>query len=206
MACHGSNPEKVKGGFNLLSRTSTLKGGESYGEDVLIPGKGEESILFQLTTRVVEDYEMPPKEANKLSQQQSLWIRDWINAGAPWPDEASITVIQNQFAAGVKVPTSGGLDDEWTNRRYNPEHLWSYRPLTVKSPPEGVHPVDWFIDQKLKTAGLSPAPEARPRELVRRLSHGLTGLPPEPKSIQQFSRNQKQGTTQAVLELSLIHI
>ncbi|HCP39775.1 MAG TPA: hypothetical protein DIT98_18335, partial [Verrucomicrobiales bacterium] len=169
MACHGSEPEKVKGGFNMLSRTSTLKGGESYGEDVLIPGKGEESILFQLTTRVVEDYEMPPKEADKLSQQQSLWIRDWINAGAPWPDESSITVIQDQFAEGVKAPTSGGLDDEWTNRRYKPEHLWSYRPLTVKSPPEGVHPVDWFIDQKLKTAGLSPAPEARSRELARRL-------------------------------------
>ena len=36
MACHGSEPEKVKGGFNMLSRTSTLKGGESYGEDVLM--------------------------------------------------------------------------------------------------------------------------------------------------------------------------
>ncbi len=200
IACHGSDPEKVKGGFNMLSRASTLKGGESYGEDVLIPRKGEESILFQLTTRVIEDYEMPPKEADKLSQQQSLWIRDWINAGAPWPDEASITVIQNQFAEGVKAPTSGGLDDEWTNRRYSPEHLWSYRPLTVKSPPEGVHPVDWFIDQKLKTAGLSPAPEARSRELARRLSYGLTGLPPEPKSVQQLSRNQKNGSTQAVLE------
>ena len=118
----------------MLSRTSTLQGGENYGEDVLIPRKGEESILFQLTTRVVEDYEMPPKEADKLSQQQSLWIRDWINAGAPWPDKGRIKVIQNQFAEGVKAPTSGGLDDEWSNRRYNTEHLWAYRPLKVKSP------------------------------------------------------------------------
>ncbi|MDA7512862.1 hypothetical protein N8628_06305 [Verrucomicrobia bacterium] len=49
----------------MLSRASTLKGGENYGEDVLIPQKGEESILFQLTTRVVEDYEMPPQRSRQ---------------------------------------------------------------------------------------------------------------------------------------------
>ena len=200
MACHGSDPEKIKGDFDMNTKASTLKGGEGYGEDVLIPGKGDESILFQLTTRSVEDYEMPPKEADKLSQEQTWWIRDWINAGAPWPNESRIALIQDQYADGVKAPTSGGLDDEWTNRRYKPEHLWAYRPLKVESPPDGIHPVDWFIDRKMKATGLPPAPEADSTELARRLSYGLTGLPPEPKSVRQFTRGQKKNSTRAVLK------
>jgi mono/diheme cytochrome c family protein len=199
MACHGSDPEKIKGDFDMRTKASALKGGESYGDKVLIPGKGYESFLFQLTTRRVEDDEMPPKEADKLSQEQTWWIRDWINAGAPWPDEARVALIQDQFAEGVKAPTSGGLDEEWTNRRYKPEHLWAYRPLKVESPPEGVHPVDWFINQKLKATKLPPAPEAAPKELARRLSYGLTGLPPEPESIRKFTRNQQKDSTQAIL-------
>lgn len=178
MACHGTDPDKIEGHFDMRSREAMLKGGEGYGADVLIPGKGLNSFLYVATTRSEEGYEMPPKEAEKLSEQQTWWIRDWINEGAPWPDDARVAEIQNKYAEGVIVETSGGLGDDWTNRRYQKEHLWAYQPLNVVTPPLSVHPVDWFIDRKLRQIEITAAPEATPLELARRLSFGLTGLPP----------------------------
>ena len=178
LACHGDDPDEIAGGFDMRSRESMLKGGESFGRDVLLPGAGKKSFLFIATTRSEEGYEMPPKEAEQLTQEETWWIRDWINAGAPWPDEIRVEAIQNKYAEGERVRTSGGLGDDWTNRRYKPEHLWAWRPLEIDAVPENEHPVDWFIDQKLEKAGLESAPVANPIELARRLSFGLSGLPP----------------------------
>ncbi|MFP6881417.1 MAG: PSD1 and planctomycete cytochrome C domain-containing protein [Roseibacillus sp.] len=185
IACHSSDEDKkLKGGLEMSTRKLLLKGGES-GE-VLIPGNAKESLLYIATTWEDEDYEMPPKEADRLSEEHQWKIREWINAGAPWPNAKRVRELQNKFAEGEIVKTSGGLGDDWTNRRYKPEKLWAYRPLKVVTVPDGEHPVDWFVDRKLKKASLSPAPVAAPRELARRLSFGLTGLPPQPRDTKKF--------------------
>ena len=85
---------------------------------------------------------MPPKEAEKLTREQANWIRDWINEGAPWPSDERVAEIQDQYASGVAVTTSGGLSDDWTNRRYERKHLWAYQPLDVVEPPAGSHPIE----------------------------------------------------------------
>lgn len=200
LACHGDDPTKIKGELNMLSRSALIEGGEFYGDRTLIPGKGLESILYRVTTRTVEDFEMPPKEADKLTQEQTWWIRDWINAGAPWPDDARVAEIQKEFAEGEVVTTSGGLSDDWTNRRYQKKHLWAYRPLKVESVPSTAHPVDWFTALRLWRAGLAPAPAAEPRELARRLSFDLTGLPPDPKAVRDFENAFKKNEQDAVLD------
>ena len=79
--------------------------------------------------------------------------------------------------------TSKALSEDWQNRRYESEKLWAYRPLKVKKVPEGKHPVDWFVNQKLEESGLEKAPVATAHELYRRLSFGLTGLPPLPSGV-----------------------
>ena len=198
-ACHGDDPDKVEGDFNMLSRDAMLVGGEAYAGKVLIPGKGKESFLYQVTTRSVEGYEMPPKEAERLTEEQSRWIRDWINADAPWPDDKRVAEIQQAYAEGEIVATSGGLGDAWTNRRYKTEHLWAYRPLQLEAVPDGAHPVDWFINRRLREVGLEPAPAATPRELARRLSFGLTGLPAaDPAKTDQFAAEFPHNQTAAV--------
>ena len=179
LACHGADPDDIAGGFDMRSRAAMLKGGESYGREVLVPNNGKGSYLYLVTTRTVEDYEMPPKEAERLTDEQTWLIRDWIKAGAPWPDDNRVLEIQNQYASGVVVKTSGGLSDDWTNRRYEPETLWAWKPLQTVNVPTGHHPVDWFIDRQLEAKQLPAANDALPHELVRRLSFGLTGLPPE---------------------------
>lgn len=198
LACHGDDPEDIAGAFDMRSREAMLRGGESFEADVLIPGKGDASKLYVVTTRSEEGYEMPPKESEKLTEQQAWWIRDWINEGAPWPDDNRVTEIQNKYAEGVVVPTSGGLNDDWTNRRYQQKHLWAYQPLNVTDVPEDNHPVDWFINQRLQQAQLSPAGNANTIELARRMCFGLTGLPPSPDQVQDFDRRFEAAPSAAV--------
>ena len=42
-ACHGDDPKKLKGDLDMRTRESMLRGGETYEDEVLIPGKGEKS-------------------------------------------------------------------------------------------------------------------------------------------------------------------
>ena len=139
LACHGNDEAKIKGGLDLRSLAETLIGGDS-DKPALVAGQPEQSPFYLAVTRTHEAWEaMPPKEADKLSAEQIGWIKDWITAGAPWPDAAK----QKQIAAanaekwsaedGVIMPTSGGLSADWTNRRYKPEGMWAYQP--VKKPP-----------------------------------------------------------------------
>ena len=202
IACHGERPSELEGGLNMLSRDGLMRGGDAWGADVLKPGDGETSFLYIATTRTEEGFEMPPKEAEQLTPKQSRWIRDWINEGAPWPSDARIAEIQREFAAGEVVQTSGGLSDDWSHRRYEPEDLWAYRPLHQQEVPAGQHPIDWFVNRKLGEVGLAAAPHAEPREMARRLSFGLTGLPPSPDDAAQFAADFPVDSEAAVKALA----
>jgi len=132
MACHGDEPEKIKSEFDMRTRESILRGGEIFEDEVLIPSQGEKSYLYILSTRVEEDLEMPPKESDKLTNEETSWIRQWIDYGAPWPSDKRIAEIQGKYAKGEQVVTSKALSEDWQNRRYEPEKLWAYRPIITK--------------------------------------------------------------------------
>jgi mono/diheme cytochrome c family protein len=198
LACHGSDPNEIEGGLDLRSREGLLVGGEAFASEVLIAGDGEHSMLYVTTTRQESGFEMPPKEADQLTQQQQWWIRDWINAGAPWPNNDRVAKIQSQYAEGEQVLVSRALSDDWQNRRYESEKLWAYRPITSDGLTISGHPIDHFINKKLATAQLAPAPLADARTLVRRLCFGLTGLPPTPAQVQQFSTAYDNDPSSAV--------
>ncbi len=192
MACHGDEPEKIKSEFDMRTRESILRGGEIFENEVLIPGHGEKSYLYILSTRVEEDLEMPPKETDQLTDEETEWIREWIDYGAPWPSDQRIFEIQEKYAEGEKVITSKALSEDWQNRRYETEKLWAYRPIEVEKVPTGKHPIDWFVNRKLKEVGLNSAPDASAHELYRRLSFGLTGLPPQPTDVRKFEKDFKK--------------
>ena len=91
------------------------------------------------------------------------------------------------------METSGGLDGDWTSRRYKKEDLWAYQPLNdpeVPSESKLVHPVDAFINEKLDAIGLSSADPADRRKLIRRATFDLIGLPPRPEEVQAFLRDR----------------
>jgi hypothetical protein len=69
------------------------------------------------------------------------------------------------------------------------EH-WSYQPLRKNDPPKlAAHPVDGFINARLKARLLEATPEAPPRSLIRRVTFDLIGLPPSPSEITQFEES-----------------
>src|SRR5262245_36373526 len=74
------------------------------------------------------------------------------------------------------------------------ETWWSLRPLERPPVPSGEdnavrNPVDAFVRAKLKEKGLTPAPAADRRTLIRRLSFDLLGLPPAPDEIVAFGND-----------------
>ncbi|MDC0188095.1 hypothetical protein OAJ05_02685, partial [Verrucomicrobia bacterium] len=38
MACHGEEGKKIKGGLDMRTRETLLKGGDEFGDNVLVPG------------------------------------------------------------------------------------------------------------------------------------------------------------------------
>jgi hypothetical protein len=82
--------------------------------------------------------------------------------------------------------------------RYTPAERkhWSFQPRKHPQPPQFANdpwvksPIDAFILAGLKQAGLSPAPQADRRTLIRRVSFDLTGLPPTPVEIETFIKDQ----------------
>ncbi len=70
------------------------------------------------------------------------------------------------------------------------DNWWSRKPLVApKLPPENQwarNEVDRFILAKLKANDLRPSQEASSLALVRRVTHDLTGLPPNPQETEEF--------------------
>ncbi|WP_422928476.1 PSD1 and planctomycete cytochrome C domain-containing protein [Singulisphaera sp. PoT] len=155
--CHG--PGEHKAGLSLATPAGMARGGESG--PAVIPGKLDESPLWEQ----VSSGEMPPKDP--LSDDEKARLRRWIEAGAPGLPRSSAEI-------GEKV-----------------EH-WAFAPLKrpeVPALPEGTSaktPVDHFIAARLDEAGLKPAAGASRATLIRRLSFGLTGLPPTPEQVAAF--------------------
>lgn len=206
--CHGQDPEDIRGAYNLLTREGMLKGGESE-EPSLVPGKPEESPLYQAV--LWEGYEMPPKENDRLTEEETEYIRQWIAAGAPWPNEEKQleikkkewSVLENED--GVIVTTSGGLSDDWTYRRYQPEDIWAFEPISNANIDELLlndqNPIDFFVGRKLDESGLTASPAADLRTLIRRVTYDLTGLPPNPRDVVRFRKAWEQDAEAAWSDL-----
>ena len=137
MACHGDDRRRSRAILTCVRVNRFFSAEKRYEDEVLISSEGEKSFLYILSTRVEEDMEMPPKEADKLTEEQTWWIQDWINEGAPWPSEERVALIQKKYAEGEQVVTSKALSEDWQKRRYETKKLWSYRPLKVEKVPGG---------------------------------------------------------------------
>ena len=210
-ACHGEKGKKIKGDLDLTSLSTMIEGGES-SDQVLVPHFPQKSLLMTSIKWNDPDYEMPPKENDRLSDEQIEWVRKWIQLGAPWPKPE----IQKKYLLkerskpvteeGILVKTSGGLSDEWTFRRYNRKDIWAFQPLKPVTPPQiALHPIDGFIRKRLEVNEIQPAPQSDFRTLVKRAYYDLHGLPPTPIQIYQFrlawEKNPKEAWTNLIDEL-----
>ena len=164
--CHG--PKKQKGALRFDARAFAFKGGENGA--VFVPGKSAESQIIARVTSTDPDEVMPSK-GDRLTAAQIAALREWIDAGAVWPE-----TDEDRAAARSK-----GLDH------------WAWQAVRRPPVPGGGHPIDAFIAAKLAEKGLALSPEADPRTLCRRLYFDLTGLPPTPEEMAAFI-DESQGS------------
>ena len=180
-ACHGLEGKELQGGLRVTSRDALLAGGDS-GEAAVVPGKPEESSLWKAVSRDDDSVSaMPPKENDALTAAELAAVKTWISAGAPWPDDERVKELAASVQkAGVAVSTSGGLSEDWTNRRYRLEDLWAYQPLLRPAIPAvaASSPIDAFLAHRQGSLGVAPAPLADRRAWLRRVTFDLIGLPP----------------------------
>ena len=70
------------------------------------------------------------------------------------------------------------------------EAHWAFAPpKQVALPLAGLHPIDAFVQARLKPAGLKPSPAADRYTLIRRVTLDLTGLPPTPAEADAFVKD-----------------
>jgi hypothetical protein len=138
---------------------------------VIVPGKPAESLLYQRISAPTPARRMPPESSHKsLTPAQIAKLKLWIEQGAPW------------------------------------QELWSFR-APVKATPPPVRnaawvrsPLDRFILARLEAKGLTPAPAADSRTLIRRVALDLTGLPPTPAELDAFLKDTAPGSYERMVD------
>ncbi|MFN3324619.1 MAG: PSD1 and planctomycete cytochrome C domain-containing protein [Bryobacteraceae bacterium] len=174
-ACHGAKMQM--GGLNL-----TTGAGLHGANGALIPGDAAESRLYQALTYTGK-MKMPP--AGKLEEHEIAAVKEWIEAGAPWP--------------GATASTQSGVTEE--DRRH-----WAFQPIRRPEPPEVrgaawiANPIDRFILARIEAKNLRPAPPADKLALLRRVTYDLIGLPPTVKEIEEFLADDSPQAFEKVID------
>ncbi|MBT44428.1 MAG: hypothetical protein CL922_03150 [Deltaproteobacteria bacterium] len=84
--------------------------------------------------------------------------------------------------------------------------FWSYKPLRRPSVPKignpawSANPIDAFIYKRLEAKRLKPNGPASRRELIRRASFDITGLPPTLEEVEAFENDKSPGAWEKVID------
>ena len=182
--CHAADSKKVKGGLLLDTREGLLRGGESG--PALVPGKAAESMLVAALKH--ENLEMPPKK--KLSEEVVGDFVRWIERGA----------VDPRLDAAPVAAAGKGVDMEKARNH------WAFVP-PVRGPRPAVQrkewprgEVDFHVLAALEARQLRPVAPAGKRELLRRASFDLTGLPPTPAEIGAFLADESSQAFERVVD------
>jgi hypothetical protein len=158
--CHGEE-DKPEGGVDLRLRR--------FMDDILVPGHPAKSKLVE----VIRNGEMPEK-GKPLTEVQLGVIEKWIAQGAKTAKPEPLAL-----APGAVI-----LDED---RQY-----WAFQPVQRPAVPKAGNTrtaVDAFVSAKMADQGLSIAPEADRRTLIRRVTLDLTGVLPTPDEVDAFVRD-----------------
>jgi len=123
----------------------------------IVPGDLKKSQLAHRISSTDPEYMMPPPEANlPLSEYEIALLKKWIKQGAEWKQHWSFIPPEKRALPKVK-------NEQWAASE-----------------------IDYFVLKKLEGTGLNSAEPETKGKLLRRLSFGLTGLPPSPTELTDF--------------------
>ncbi|MDE2755434.1 MAG: DUF1549 and DUF1553 domain-containing protein, partial [Acidobacteriota bacterium] len=109
---------------------------------------------------------MPPHSRRPLPQRDMAIHKEWIEAGAPYPEAGAAT----------------GEPSWWSLKKPR-------RPAVPELEEAPSNPIDAFILAKLREKGLEPAPATDKATLLRRAYFDLLGLPPTPAQVDRYLEN-----------------
>ncbi|MBI1373217.1 MAG: DUF1553 domain-containing protein [Phycisphaera sp.] len=181
--CHSATAEKLRAHLYLDSRNGWMVGGDTGA--AIVPGDPDKSLLIKAVRYKDENTAMPPKR--KLPPAEIAVLELWVANGAADPRE------------GGPTPKKARVIDIDAERGH-----WPYTPATHHDAPAVKH-ADWpagdidrFVLAALEAKNLTPAPDAEPHTLVRRLYYDLIGLPPTPDQVDAFVKEYASGAQAAV--------
>lgn len=186
--CHGDRKQEAK--LRLDSREALLAGGESG--PALVPGDPAKSLLIAAVHYKADAVQMPPK--GKMDDEKITKLTSWVQSGAVWP--VSKTPMRTEDASGDKAYKIRPQDRDF----------WSFRPVVKTTPPEAGltavtrDAIDAFIQSKLSEQKLSLANPADKRQLIRRVTFDLTGLPPTKAEVNDFLADEAPDAYERVVD------
>jgi mono/diheme cytochrome c family protein len=167
--CFSCHTDRERGGLRLDSRDRMLAGGGRG--PAIIPGNPEQSVLISAIRHASPDLQMP-QNAEKLSDREIEGVIEWIRSGAEWAEAT----------APMTLPRRVITDEE--------RAFWSFREIESPTVPAagswGSTEIDRFVLAALEERGLEPVGPADRRQLIRRATFDLTGLPPTPEDVEAF--------------------
>lgn len=188
-SCHSEESEaasKLKGGLRLDSAAGVRQGGDSGA--IVVAGKPGESLLIKALRH--EELQMPPQ--SKLSDEVIEHFSTWVSLGTPMPADTRVAASAKRL--------------DWTEAR----QLWAFQ-VPVEHPLPVVKRVEWptslidhFILAEMEQHGLSPVSPASKRDLIRRATFDLIGLPPTPEEIDNFLKDESRDAFATVVDRLLL--
>jgi mono/diheme cytochrome c family protein len=160
--CHGRG--RNRGGFQIDSRESLLKGGDTGPGAV--PGKSAASYIIELVSGLNAD-EVMPKKGKKLTPEEVGALRAWIDQGLPWDPQITFGPVpaQNLEPRSPEVPVA---------QKEN-------------------NPADRFLDVYFQRHHIKPPRPVDDRVFARRVYLDTIGLLPPAEDLAAFEASHKSG-------------
>ncbi|MEX2580340.1 MAG: PSD1 and planctomycete cytochrome C domain-containing protein [Verrucomicrobiales bacterium] len=163
--CHTGNKARV--GLELDRRAGWISGSDY--RKVIDPDNPKESLLIKAVSHAAgKDIPAMPEDGERLPEGSIAKLTQWIEMGLPWPEND-----------GAREPTDAAGH-------------WSFQAIEKPTlPAKAGHPVDYFLSEARKEAGVVPAKTADRRTLYRRVHFDLLGLPPKYEESEKFANDPR---------------
>lgn len=184
LECHG---ESRKGSLDLRTHATLIKGGASGR--VVVPHDPGQSRLFLLVSHADPDDVMPLKRP-KLPDEDIETIRQWIEDGGSLEAVEDAVPEERRSSAALAVLENRPIRPQdrqyWAFQKPQRPPVPPIAPMPAHQTAPSRNPIDAFLLASMQAKGVTPAPLANRRTLIRRAYLDVLGLPPSPEEVEAF--------------------
>lgn len=171
--CHGPDAAQRKGDLRLDVEPKVGR----EGSTLIVAGQPEKSELWRRVNSTDPDERMPPPgqagaaQGRGLTENERAILYNWITSGGKFDKHWSLLPVRQPAQPAIQ-------DSEFRLQ----------------------NSLDPFIAQKLVAASLTQSPPADKPTILRRVTFGLTGLPPSINEIESFLADESPDAYEKVVD------